>query len=77
MKTIAAAIAIAAALAAAPQAKTLRVLCTSAYTSYTMEIQDVRSYAYLRDFNGRTFLRVTLSDGSLLDINAPETKILK
>lgn len=64
-------------LAALAPAKTLRILCTNAYTSYTMTVQDVRSYSYLKDFNGRTFLRITLDNGNLLDINSAETKILK
>lgn len=59
------------------QARTLRILCTNAYTEYTMAIPDVRSHAFLRDLTGRTFLRVTLDDGSLLDVNAAEIKVLR
>ena len=64
-------------LAALPQTKAIRILCTSAYTSYAMVVPDARSYAYLKDLTGRTFLRITFDDGSLLDVNAPETKIIK
>ena len=64
-------------LPAATQARTLRILCTNAYTEYTMAIPDVRSHAFLKDLTGRTFLRVTLDDGSLLDVNAAEIKVLR